>query len=364
MNKEIILRILRKKIIFKKHYFFIAVSLSFIFQLIILMFFVAKYNINYLLNKYNTNSKEIKKKIRKINSSDLETKESNELLNENPNPPIKIKKSPRKIFKDKEDNLCIIKNFNESNSTINFDNIELNINEFYHKCYESFNDDNIFITLNFNTENSNKSSKIISDFDNNYKENNKTNSFCYFIKKYVPFINIFIFNDLNLYIIKLSLFLFWLNLLIFLNIIFDDNKFEKYDYKFWIFKQICVPILSIIILFLLDLLCFTDNNLQKVLNNKMKKKKFVKIYKIRFSIYYIFMFIFYILIMYFSHKRYKNDIDNFVYGNDQRKDAQYFGFEILYSIFIYLVILPIPYCLYKNININSFLYLNFELNYR
>ena len=328
MNKEIILRILRKKIIFKKHYFFIAVSLSFIFQLIILMFFVAKYNINYFLNKYNTNSKEIKKKIRKNNSSDLETKESNELLNENPNPPIKIKKSPRKIFKDKEDNLCIIKNFNESNSTINFDNIELNINEFYHKCYESFNDDNIFIT-----------SKI-SDNDNNHKENNKTNSFCYFIKKYVPFINIFIFNDLNLYIIKLSLFLFWLNLLIFLNIIFDDNKFEKYDYKFWIFKQICVPILSIIILFLLDLLCFTDNNLQKVLNNKMKKKKFVKIYKIRFSIYYIFMFIFYILSMYFSHKRYKND-----FKNDQIDDAKTFCLEISHSIIIYLIILPVFYCL-------------------
>ncbi len=287
----------------------------------------------------------------------METKESNELLNENPNPPIKIKKSPRKIFKDKEDNLCIIKNFNESNYTINFDNIELNINKSYQKCYESFKGDNIFIT-------------IISDIDNNYKENNKTISLCFFIKKYVPFINIFIFNDLNIYIIKLSLFLFWLNLLIFLNIIFQFivcgyhnkcNENDSYYKKLKLVKIFFSSILSIIILFQLDLLCFTDNNLQKVLNNKMKKKKFVKIYKIRFLIYYIFLFIFYILIMCFSYKRYDKSLN---YKDDQWKDTKHLINEIIYSIFIYLVILPIPYCLYKNININSFLYLNFELNYR
>ena len=143
-----------------------------------------------------------------------------------------------------------------------------------------------------------------------------------------------------------------MNLLIFFNIIFQfivcgyNNECDKGDSFYKKLKTVKIffsTILSIIILFLLDLLCFTDYNLQKVLNNKMKKKKFVKIYKIYFSIYYIFMFIIYILSMCFSHKRYDYEDDDF-YG-DQRKDTKHLIIEIIYSIFIYLIILPVLYCL-------------------
>ena len=54
------------------------------------------------------------------------------------------------------------------------------------------------------------------------------------------------------------------------------------------------------------------------------------------------MFIFYILSMCFSHKRYDQD-ENL---NEHLKDLNYLMAEIAYSIFIYLVILPVFYCLF------------------
>ena len=55
------------------------------------------------------------------------------------------------------------------------------------------------------------------------------------------------------------------------------------------------------------------------------------------------MFIIYILSICFSHKRYDYEDDDF-YG-DQRKDTKHLIIEIIYSIFIYLIILPVLYCL-------------------
>ena len=353
MNKEIFLRILKKKLIFKKNYIFIIVSISLIFQLMIFIFFVFKYNLNYLINKLSKLKEISFKKNQRINM--LETKESNSLLKENSNPPKK-NKAPRNIFKNKEDNLCIIKNSDELNNTINFKNIELNINESYRECYESFKGENIFITISIK-DSKNNSSKIISNSDidflnDNEIENNKSHSISNFLKKYVPFINIYIFNDLNIYILKLSLFLFWLNLLFFFNIIFQylykNHNYLCEDYNHLSFKKLNVlklffsSILSIIFLFFLDLLCFTDYNIYKVLINEINKKKFINYCRIKFSIYYILMLIFYILIMYLSYKRYDKCLEQ----KDQKIDIFHFSIEIVMSIFIYLVILPFFYFLY------------------
>ena len=360
MNNEILLRNLINNISFKKHYIFINVSVTFILQLIILIFFIFKFNIKYLLNEYlpKSNENENLNNNSNNNPNNLETRPSNS--NSNSNPP----KKGRDIIKVNEDNLLLVKNKNESNNnTINFDNFKISINKSYRKCYESFNGDDIFVTSNINTNSVINSSQIIANPDNNqsinnehilkYKKNLKsTHPVCYFLKKYVPFINIFILYDLNIYIIKLSLFLLWLNLLFFFNIIIQyfckkDNELCD-DYINLSFKKLNVykltfsPNLSFIFILLLNFLCFTDQNLYKVLINKIKKEKFVKKYRIIFLIYYILVVIFYLLNMFFAYKRYNKCLDQ----NDQKIDLFHFAIEILISFFIYLLILPFIYFLY------------------
>ena len=356
MNKKIILRIL-KIIDIEDRAIFSFISISVIFQFFIFIVFIYKYNINYLLNiqlqKYEKN------KFHKNKTSDLEIKESNNIININTNPPIKNNKDIRKTFKDKENNLCIIKNCNESNSTVNFDNIELNINKYYLKCYESFKVDNVLITSNNKLDSSNNLGIIKTNSENKELDYNKkkiqkikkTFLICNYLKKYVPFINIFILNDLNIYIIKLSLFLIWLNLYFFFTIIneylikiINKNFFEKpQKIIYYILYYSFIIILSIISLFLLQLLCFTHNDLHKFLNKKMDKSQIENKYKINFTIYFIIMFIFHIILICLVYKNYKN--------KNKGKDAitNYylfftFSFEIPSSVFIYLVI--IPFCLF------------------
>ena len=229
--------------IFIKHYiFFITLILS-IFQIIILILFIFIYDLDFLLNKYRQRKQVlILKKNSAFNSFDfLKTTQSNKLLNSSSNPPIRGNVDPRTKIKNNED----INDINVSHHTNIMNNNNLNNNNENNEISEneisiisniennsSINNNNRKHNFHSFIQNNSllKENENIYYFNKNYKNNLKNkNSVCYFLKKYVPFINIFIFNDLNIYIIKLSLFLFWLNLLIFFNIIFQFIFYGYYN---------------------------------------------------------------------------------------------------------------------------------------
>ena len=344
------------------HYTFIAILILYIFQIIILILFITKYNVDYLLYKYRPRkTKSIitnvtQKKNENFHSFDC-PKNSKDI---NLNPPKKNNKPPREMYKKKED--MLLENVEESKNTKEknnkLDNITEKINETYkknknesnissniekeksnnliHKTFTiNYLDSSINLTNNLNSENSNLLNykyKYNRHFIN-FKNNEKILTIKYYYIRYVPFISIFYYNDLNIYIIKLSLFIFWLNLHFFLNICF---------HKFLLLFSYLLPI---ILIFILQLITLTDYNLYNLLNHGRSKEainNFKKKYKLFFMIYFIFIFISFLI-----------EMLTIYYIEEKKKDFINLCIYFVISIAIYIIIIPVFLIIFIKLDICS-----------
>ena len=316
--------------------------ISLLIQIVFFILYIKKYNIDYLLKKYRP------RKIKNPLTTNVENYNSinsnNPLISINnnsiSNPPVKNNKNPRKNLANKE-NIQIKQNIEENNKEKNKDNNIENNEENNNNLIINVNDSIDTIVFNNNELNINDySDLIINTIDNkiyynknflNYEKELKLNIKSLiknYYKKYVPFISIFFKNDLNIYLIIISLFLFWFSLYVFFYIInvkfiYDWSGFPTYI-TIIIFSSIILIIMVIIINFKIS----TSYDLYNVLIHKIPITYFKKKYNLIFKTYFILSIIYYLIAIFIS-------LDFF---------EQYIFFLVYYlpvSIVFYVIIIPL-----------------------
>ena len=338
-------------------YFFEIELLLLIIQIFFFILFFIKYNTEHLIKKYvlkrsnsiityNTTYNSFNKKI-----------ERNDTNIKLPSNPPKPKLPPRTIIEKKEEyppnendiintDVDIDKKKEAISKIRNLIQKKIQIklfNNWYNISKKNINNDNINNPNNDNIENPNNDkindpNNINIDINtNNDDENNLPNDSVYktlkeikdkktyfknpwfFLKNQMISFSIFITNDYNIYILKLSLFLFYINLIIYLNNLYNlfaDNKTCEDDkYEFRIEKFFLSSIIPILLALFLRQLITTQNYIFKILEIKKEKSlidQFKNIYNKLILIYFLIIFIFLIINMIISIERY-NDCEGKLY---------------------------------------------------
>ena len=368
-------------------YFFEIELLLFIIQIVFLILYLCKYNINYLIKKYIRSSLSREYIIIKKNNSFDFQKKSNLLPN-----PVKMNRPPRKKKFDNEN--LIYNNKNNLEKLINACN-----KKFYKILFENLkNKKKSTIILSTNSTNSNKSSKINTtynnfknkkdfetnednslvnlingkkkiksdkrlyykhdnfflDIDNVYtsKKNNCKNILFYLKNKIIIF-SIFIINDYNIYILKLSAFLFYLNSIFYINNIYNFFKdftpcgLDKYEFKS--LKFFLSSIFSLLITLFLRHFIITQKSLYLVIKKRIGTSQIRFFYSKSIIVYFCLIFIFLIINFIVSIERYDECEGKLYY------EIYDFLLELLFGLFLNIIIAIIVALIeinYLNYNIN------------
>ena len=351
------------------YYFFEIEIILLIVQIILFILFLKKYDIDYLIKKYKlkrnfTNSTECKT-LNNSNNKIAERKSSYQKSEILPNPTKKNKPPRYKIYnlesieKSNYDKMIsILNNLKKKNNQQIFlnnlksiekdkkkeekiekdpiinDDIKIDIN----------NDNNINNNENNTNENSNDEKFLLNDSFYQYIDEIKKDKISFshlgfYLKNLIVLVSVFIKNDYNIYILKLSLFFFYLNSIIYANNLYnfiDDIKIcEEYSYKYRFLKLFISSIISLLLFFLLRQLVMTQNSFYRILKEKSSTTHFKNIYNKLIIVYFCIVFIFLIINFIISFERYHDCKGKLYY------ELYDFLLEILFGTFLNFLIVII-----------------------
>ena len=329
-------------------YFFEIEIILLIIQILLFILFLLKYDTDYLIKKYNlkrsfTYSTECKTLNNSYNKY-AERKNTYQKSDIMPNPTNKNKPPRHIIYKlesieksnyDKMINILnnLKKKSNQKKFLNNLKTVKKDkIKEEEKIDQNPINNNDINIEINDNNNNNNDIHNDINNIENNTNDNNNDNNFLindsffqyiheikknkkisfahlvFYLKNLMVLFSIFINNDYNIYILKLSLFIFYINSIIYLNNLYnfiDDIKTcEQYSYKFRVFKIIISSIVPLLLFFLLRQLVTTQNSIYRILKDKSLTNNFKNICNKLIIVYFCVIFIFLIINFIISFERY------------------------------------------------------------
>ena len=355
-------------------YFFEIELILLIIQIFLFILFLLKYDTDYLIKKYklkrkfthSTEDKTLNNSYNK-NSEIKNNHQKSEIL---PNPTKKNKPPRNKIYnlenieKSNFDKMVsILNNFKKKDfqqiflnnlksvekkkieeknekKPINNDDIKIDIN----------NDNNINNNENNTNDNSNDENFLLNDSFYQYLDEINKNKISFkhlnfYLKNLMVLVSVFINNDYNIYILKLSLFIFYLNSIIYINNLYnfiDDIKTcEQYSYKFRIAKFFISSIVPLILFFLLRQLVITQNSFYRILKEKSSTTHFKNIYNKLIIVYFCVVFVFLIINFIISIERYHDCQGKLYY------EIYDFLLEFLFGTFLNFIIVII-YILIKS----------------
>ena len=329
----------------------------------------------YIIKRISPLAIKLKEEIEKVKINKIQDEKRKNKYN-NLYPPIKRKKS----LKSSRSSLIIennnIKKQLQANKYIIIRNGTININSKnnnnYYKSYEKFNNITIENGKNIKLNNNLKESEInennLSDYELNelsYEEaliSDKRNVFQLFLGKIkrenIIIFTFLIYDDYNLFIIKLSRFLFLIASDMAFNAFFfsDDSmhklylNYGKYDFIQDIPQMVYSTIFSQLIEVFICFLSLIDKYFYEIKKsalkgNYIKTSKIFRLIDFQLSSFYMFtsiFFIFYYYIIYLFCSVYRNTQINFI-----KDSVVSFCLGLIYSLVLYFISSSIRICSLK-----------------
>jgi hypothetical protein len=353
-------------------YFFEIEVLLFVIQIVIFIFYLCLYNINYLITKYIRSSKNQEYIIiKKNNSFNIQEKDILKKYNLLPNP-TKMNRPPRKkkfdnenlIYNNKDNLIKLInacnKNFYKNlfenlknkkkstiilstNSTIKSTRINTTFNNFKNKKEFETNESNSLDNLIRGKNKIKSDNRLYYNHDNFFYEidyvytskNLDCKVLLFYLKNMIIIFSVFIINDYNIYILKLSAFLFYLNSIFYINNIYnffkDFTPCELDYYEFKAGKFFITTIFSLLIIFFLRHFIITQKSLYLVIKNKIGTKRIRFFYSKSILVYFVLIFIFLIINFIVSIERYDNCEGKLYY------EIYDFLLQLLFGLFLNII---------------------------